>query len=112
LRPLLLAGLAAPGLAVWLLAWAGLARSPVAYLDEGEWQALAWLHQSTATDAPVVADPRLAPLVTALAGRPTLPAPDPGRSVYVLGRDAACARGGVSFQSRSVCIWWLLPEQD
>ncbi len=112
LRPLLLAGLAAPGLAVWLVAWAGLARSPVAYLDEGEWQALAWLHQSTATDAPVVADPRLAPLVTALAGRPTLPAPDPGRSVYVLGRDAACARGGVSFQSRSVCIWWLLPEQD
>lgn len=112
LRPLLLAGLVAPGLAVWLVAWAGLARSPVAYLDEGEWQALAWLHQSTATDAPVVADPRLAPLVTALAGRPTLPAPDPGRSVYVLGRDAACARGGVSFQSRSVCIWWLLSEQD
>ncbi|MER3543129.1 MAG: hypothetical protein C4311_00635 [Chloroflexota bacterium] len=59
-----------------------------------------------------MADPRLAPLVTALAGRSTLPAPDPGRSVYVLGRDAACARGGVSFQSRAVCIWWLLPEQD
>lgn len=106
------AGLAALGLAVWLLAWAGLSRSPVAYLDEGEWQALAWLHQSTATDAPVVAEPRLAPLVTALAGRPTLPAPDPGRSVYVLGQGAACARDGVSFQSRSVCIWWLLPDQD
>ncbi len=112
LYPLLLAGLMAPGLAVWLLAWAGLAHSPVAYLDEGEWQALAWLHQSTATDAAVVADVRLAPLVTALAGRSTLPAPDPGRSVYVIGQGEACARGGVSFHSRSVCIWWLLPEQD
>lgn len=106
------AGLAALALTVWLLAWAGLARSPVAYLDEGEWRALAWLHQSTATDAPVVADPRLAPLVTALAGRPTLPAPDPGRSVYVIGRGEACARDGASFQSRSVCVWWLLPEPD
>lgn len=112
LRPLLLAGLAAPGLAVWLLAWAGLSRSPVAYLDEGEWQALAWLHQSTATDAAVVADVRLAPLVTALAGRTTLPAPDPGRSVYVIGRGEACARGAASFQSHAVCVWWLVPEQD
>lgn len=111
-RPLLLAGLAAPGLAVWLLAWAGLAHLSVAYLDEGEWQALAWLHQSTATDVPVVADARLAPLVTALAGRTTLPAPDPDRPVYVIGRGETCTRGGASFQSRSVCIWWLLPEQD
>lgn len=109
-RTVLLAGLAAPGLAVWLMAWAGLARSPVAYLDEGKWQALAWLHQSTATDALVVADERFEPLVSALAGRDTVAAADRSRVVYVIGEGEECARGGASFHSHSVCVWWLLPQ--
>jgi hypothetical protein len=109
-RYLLLAGLLAPGLAVWLMAWAGLARSPVAYLDEGEWQALAWLHQSTATDALVVTGQTFDPLVSALTGRQTIPTPDPTRVVYVIAQGDECARSGASFQSRSVCVWWLLPQ--
>ncbi len=68
-RQTIFLALALATLLLWGLAWSRIPSAPLAYLDEGTWQALAWLKQSPPPEATISAPPQLVSLVRAFSGK-------------------------------------------
>lgn len=86
----------------WSLAWSRVDRAPLLYIDHGTWQALTWLHQSTAVDTKVIAPPHLSAAITGLTGKaPARPA-TPGALELTSG--ARCVTEPVRFRHGPVCV--------
>jgi hypothetical protein len=102
LRRPLSVSLALVAIVSWGLAWSRLDRAALLYLDQGTWQALTWMQQSTAADAKIIAPAHLSDTIVGLAGRTTSDRLMPGALELTSG--AACASGEIRFRHGAVCI--------
>lgn len=87
---------------VWTLVWVRIPAAPLAYVDEGTWQAFAWLRQRAEGPDSIAAPPAIADLVEAFTGYTVVDVDKPARLQLAFG--STCAVPDTLFRHGKCCI--------